>query len=469
VAGGLLGLCALSGLALVAGGAPWWGVGFVLLGYVGTGVLHVLQARRQQGDRAEHRSRLTTQTEAAAAELEAQRRRHLEQERDLAEQALALEAKNRELNRLSEAKSQFLAATSHELRTPLNAIIGFAELLLDGAAGPVSTGQAEYLSDIRTSGTHLLRLINDILDYSKLEAGKLHLTQERVDFPEVVKDAAHMLLASAQKKSVALEVVTEAAIAVMADPLRLKQVVLNLVANAVKFTPNGGRVEVRLESRDGRAVLSVSDTGIGIAPEHHAAIFEPFTQVEGQESRRFEGTGLGLSLVKRLLDPMGGTVQVQSAEGQGATFIVELPKEASRVLLAPPPTERRIDVVVAEDDDATRFMLCRVLVANGCEARSASNGHRALEALAEHLPDVLVLDLMMPELDGYGVLERLRALPRGDQVRVLVFSATEPTDDERHRLEAAGAHILVKGTVATQAVIAAVQHLASTPASRSAA
>jgi len=469
VVAGLSVLCAAPGLALLAGGGPWWGVGLVVLSSLGTALVHWHEGRRRQREGAEHAARLAAQREAALAELKDQQQRHLEQERELAEQQLALEAKNRELNRLSEAKSQFLATTSHELRTPLNAVIGFAELLLDGAAGQVNAAQADYLSDIRTSGTHLLRLINDILDYSKLEAGKLQLTMERVDFAEVVKDAAHMLQASAQKKAVVVELVTEAAITVLADPLRLKQVVLNLVANAVKFTPTAGRVEVRLCSRDGQAALSVSDTGIGIAPEHHAAIFEPFTQLEGQESRRFEGTGLGLSLVKRLLEPMGGTVRVQSAEGQGATFIVELPKEASRVLLPPTPTQRRTEVVVAEDDEATRYMLCRVLAANGCDVRGASNGHRALEALAEHLPDVLVLDLMMPELDGYGVLERLRALPRGDQVRVLVYSATEPTDDERTRLEAGGAHILVKGTVATQGVIATVQHLASASRSRSAA
>lgn len=466
---GLSALCALGGVALLVGGAPGAGLGVVLAGYLGTGVLHVRGARRRQAQQAQEEAELRAQARAAAAaELEAQRREHVDQERRLADQALALEVKNQELSRLSEAKSQFLAAVSHELRTPLNAIIGFADLLLEGAAGTMTESQAEYLSDIRSSGTHLLRIINDILDYSKLEAGRLALTQERVDFGEVVAEAVRMLEGTARKKGLTLSRELEAGVTVMGDPLRLKQVVLNLVANAVKFTPTGGSVAVRL-STDVGAVLTVRDTGIGIAPEHQAAIFEPFTQVEGHESRRFEGTGLGLSLVKRLLEPMGGTVRVESLEGQGATFTVELPRETSRVVLAPVRTDRRPDVLIADDDDATRFMLCRMLNASSCEARGASNGQRAVEALAERLPDVLVLDLMMPELDGFGVLERLRALPGGGEVRVLVFSATEPTSHERNELERRGAQVLVKGTVGTQAVIAAVQQLAGLSSPRSAA
>ena len=455
---GLSALCGLGGLVLLASGAPWAAGGG--LAVLGIATAHVFGARRRRRERLRHVAGLAAQAETAAAELETQRQAYVDQARSLAEQKLDLEEKNRELSRLSEAKSQFLASISHELRTPLNAIIGFTELLLDGAGGPLSESQGDYLADIRSSGTHLLRLITDILDYSKLEAGKLQLTQERVDFASLAADAVHMLSAVAQRKGVTVETKLEAGISVLVDPLRLKQVALNLMANAVKFTPSGGRVEVVLSSRDTRAVLSITDTGIGIAPEHHAAIFEPFTQVEAQESRRFEGTGLGLALVKRLLEPMDGTVRVVS---------IELPREASRVVVTAPQPRSKVDVVVAEDDDATRYMLCRVLAAHGCEARGAANGQRALEALAEHLPDVLVLDLMMPELDGYGVLERLRALPRGETVGVLVFSASEPTATERSTLERSGARVFVKGTVGTQTVVAMVQQLAHRTSPRSAA
>jgi CheY-like chemotaxis protein len=237
----------------------------------------------------------------------------------------------------------------------------------------------------------------------------------------------------------------------------------------VKFTPRGGQVQVALEGTEARCTLCVKDSGIGIAPEHHAAIFEAFQQVEGDSTRRFEGTGLGLALVKKLLEPMEGTVRVESEPGHGATFVVELPRESSRVLVPAPLRARPAAVVVAEDDEATRHMVVRVLQANGCEVRGAANGQRALEALAEQLPDVLVLDLMMPELDGFEVLRRLRALPQGGQVEVLVFSATEPVKEARELLLGLGAQILVKGTVGTTDLVAAVLQLARGAGARSAA
>jgi signal transduction histidine kinase/CheY-like chemotaxis protein len=405
--------------------------------------------------------------ETRSNELQTQTNELIEQQRDGGAQRLALEEQNRELARLSEAKSAFLAAISHELRTPLNAVIGFAELLAEGVAGPVNEGQAEYLGDIRTSGSHLLRLINDILDYSKLEAGKLELKTEIMTLGPPVREAVDMLRANAQRKGIALTAALEENVLVEGDELRLKQIALNLVANAVKFTPRGGTVTVTLTKRSAVATLTVKDTGVGIDPAYHQAIFEAFRQVEGNGTdRRFEGTGLGLALVKRLLEPMRGSVRVESAVGQGATFIVELARAfPSRVMLDPTAGTRGADVLVAEDDDATRHLISRVLQANRCQVRQAGNGQRALEALAERLPDVLVLDLMMPELDGYAVLERLRALPGGAAVRVLVFSASEPALDNRALLERLGAQILVKGTVATQELVSAVAQLARQHAS----
>jgi CheY-like chemotaxis protein len=209
------------------------------------------------------------------------------------------------------------------------------------------------------------------------------------------------------------------------------------------------------------AQLAVTDTGIGIAPEHQAAIFEAFHQIDGDANRRFEGTGLGLALVKKLLEPMDGTIRVESEAGRGARFVVTLPRPPSRVVIAGPKPAQSIEVLVAEDDDATRHLMVRVLQANGCHARGAADGQRAVEALLEQLPTVLVLDLMMPELDGYEVLERLRALPQGGEVKVLVFSATEPPEAQQRRLKALGAQVLVKGTVATADLVATVAALAN--------
>jgi signal transduction histidine kinase/ActR/RegA family two-component response regulator len=463
VRAGLAAVGAAGVICLVAPGLH--GLGVILL--AGTlGAQWRSSHRREQAQRAAlEASRQAVEARAAhlearSAELQQLAEEGLEQQARAAQQQLALEETNHQLASLSEAKSQFLAAISHELRTPLNAILGFEELLMEGVGGTVTDAQAEYLEDIRSSGAHLLRLINDILDYSKLEAGKLQLAIELVAWGPPVQEAVGMLQAAAQKKGVTLTCALEPGVHVKADPLRLKQVALNLVANAVKFTPRGGQVEVNLQARDARAELSVKDSGIGIAPEHHAAIFEAFRQVEGDSTRRYEGTGLGLALVKKLLEPMSGTVRVESEAGQGATFVVELPRESSRVLVPAASRPRHAEIVVAEDDDATRHMVVRVLQANGCEVRGAANGQRALEALAEHLPDVLVLDLMMPELDGFEVLRRLRALPGGGQVQVLVFSASEPVKDAREALVGLGAQILVKGTVGTTELVSAVLQLA---------
>ena len=393
------------------------------------------------------------------AELVVQTDELLEQQRRAANQAVALEEKHRQLERVSEAKSQFLAATSHELRTPLNAVLGFTELLLDGVGGPLTDGQTEYVTDIRQSGAHLLRVINDILDFSKLEAGRLSVAHELVSLGTPVREAVHMLEGNAKKKGVALELHVDDSLTVRGDALRLKQVTLNLVANALKFTPRGGRVTVELAPCAAGAQLTVADTGIGIAPEHQADIFEAFHQVDADENRRFSGTGLGLALVKKLLEPMEGAIRVESAVGQGARFIVTLPRPPSRVVPTGARLAKSIEVLVAEDDDATRHLVVRVLQANGCRARAAADGQRAVEALLEQLPAVLILDLMMPELEGYEVLERLRALPHGDEVKVLVFSATEPPEGQR--LRALGAQVLVKGTVATAELVATVAALAN--------
>jgi signal transduction histidine kinase/CheY-like chemotaxis protein len=452
----------------------------VVVTAAGAGVLAwlALQSQRQArvAQEALEAAQGTTQARAEALELktiELQRLADegLEQQARSAQQQVDLEERNRRLHSLSEAKSHFLASISHELRTPLNAILGFEELLSEGVAGPVTALQAEYLGDIRSSSSHLLRLINDILDYSRLEAGRLPLSSELVDWDQPVREAVEMLRAGALKKGITLSCELEPEVHVRADPLRLKQVALNLLTNAVKFTPRDGRVEVQLRAADARASLWVKDSGIGIAPEHHAVIFEAFHQVEGDSQRRFEGTGLGLALVKKLLEPMAGTVRVESQPGQGASFVVELPREGSRVVVPAATRPRRTEVVVAEDDDATRHMIVRVLQANGCEVRGAANGQRALESLAERLPDVLVLDLMMPELDGFEVLRRLRQLPHGAGVQVLVFSASAPDVASRELLLGLGAQILVKGTVGTTDLVAAVLQLShkAPAASRSAA
>jgi len=236
-----------------------------------------------------------------------------------------LQVLNDELARASQAKSEFLANMSHELRTPLNAIIGFSEVLGERMFGELNPKQDEYVKDIHTSGRHLLSLINDILDLSKIEAGRMELELSDFDLPAAVDSAVTLVRERAARRGVALRSTVEDGVAaVRADERKVRQVVLNLLSNAIKFTPEGGRVDVRTAPVDGEVEVSVSDTGVGIAPEHQAAVFEEFRQV-GESAARHEGTGLGLALSRKFVELHGGKIWVESQVGKGSTFTFRIP------------------------------------------------------------------------------------------------------------------------------------------------
>jgi signal transduction histidine kinase len=234
--------------------------------------------------------------------------------------------KSRELEAASRHKSEFLANMSHELRTPLNAILGFSEVLAERMFGEVNEKQAEYLHDILSSGRHLLSLINDILDLSKVEAGRLELELGRFHLPTAVDNALTLVRERATRHGITLtQRVDERLGDIVADERKVKQILLNLLSNAVKFTPEGGRVGLTATAAEGVVTIAVSDTGIGIAPEDQAAIFEEFRQVGREDARKQEGTGLGLTLAKKFVELHGGRIWVQSQVGQGSTFSFTLP------------------------------------------------------------------------------------------------------------------------------------------------
>ncbi len=262
------------------------------------------------------------------AELAAQTRLLTEQNAALARANAAVEEHARGVERASRCKSEFLANMSHELRTPLNAIIGFSEFLLDGPPGPLLPKQKEYLGDVLKSGRHLLQLINDVLDLSKVEAGKMELNPETFRVAKAVEEALAVARAIAQKKRIELHVEVAPELAeVTLDPQKFKQVIYNLLSNAVKFTNDGGRVDIRLRPVSGeRFQLQVTDTGIGIRAEDFPKLFREFTQLDSGATRRYGGTGLGLSLTKKILDLQQGTITVASEPGVGSTFTVELPR-----------------------------------------------------------------------------------------------------------------------------------------------
>ena len=236
-----------------------------------------------------------------------------------------LEVKGRELEAASQHKSEFLANMSHELRTPLNAIIGFSEVLSERMFGELNEKQDEYLKDIHASGQHLLSLINDILDLSKIEAGRMELELSDFDLPMTIDNALTLVRERAGRRGIELhKTVDERLGQIQADDRKIRQVLLNLLSNAIKFTPEGGRIDVEAKPVDGSIEVSVSDTGVGIAPEDQEAVFEEFRQV-GTADKKVEGTGLGLALSRKFIELHGGKIWVKSQIGQGSTFTFTVP------------------------------------------------------------------------------------------------------------------------------------------------
>jgi signal transduction histidine kinase len=237
-----------------------------------------------------------------------------------------IEAKSRELEAANRHKSEFLANVSHELRTPLNAIIGFSEVLQERLFGELNEKQAEYTDDILSSGRHLLSLINDILDLSKIEAGRMELEVTTFHLPDAVENALLLIRERASRHGIKIDRVIDDRIGdFTGDERKIKQILVNLLSNAVKFTPEGGQIKVEAALGDSAVIISVTDTGIGIAKEDHEAIFEEFRQVGTNYAQKREGTGLGLSLTRRFVEMHGGKIWVESEPGKGSKFTFTLP------------------------------------------------------------------------------------------------------------------------------------------------
>lgn len=346
-----------------------------------------------------------------------------------AKQEALLEA-NLELTQASRLKSEFLATMSHELRTPLTAVMGFSELLEEELFGPLNDKQKQYVHDIYESGQHLLSLINDILDLSKIEAGRLDLQLEPIEVKSVVQSALTVVKERAEKARVRLEqFLPETPPILLADARKLKQILYNLLANAVKFTPQGGRVALCVE-QDAREVrFLVEDTGIGIAEEDIAKLFQEFSQLDTSLSRKHEGTGLGLALVKRLVELHGGHVWVTSEVGVGSTFGVALPLEGGGARTEPSDAlpvitrEDKLLALVVEDDARTAQLLQDYLEQDGYQVVSAADGLEGIAAVRAYRPDVVTLDIMMPVMSGWVFLEALANDPVIADTAVVIVTA----------------------------------------------
>jgi len=337
--------------------------------------------------------------------------------RDITERKRAEEQRRRALQEVSRLKSEFLANMSHELRTPLNAIIGFAEILHDGRVGAVSADQEEFLDDILTSSRHLLQLINDVLDLSKVEAGKMEFHPEPLDPARVLGEIRNMLRSLAASKRIAVTVEADAAVGrVTVDPAKLKQVLYNFLSNALKFTPEGGRVTMRVATeRSDTFRVEVEDIGIGIRAEDTGRLFVEFQQLDATTAKKHAGTGLGLALTKRIVEAQGGQVGVRSRVGIGSVFHAVLPRTAETgsqlesAVRSPAAVLGASTVLVVEDDARDRQWMVDTLARAGYGVETATTGATAIAQAQARPFDAIVLDLLLPDMSGQDVLRAVRA------------------------------------------------------------
>jgi PAS domain S-box-containing protein len=345
-----------------------------------------------------------------------------------------LELRNREVERATNLKSKFLASMSHELRTPLNAIVGFSDLLSDESPGPLNAKQKRFVTHIKQGSAHLLQLINDILDLSKVEAGLLDLHCEDFRTKEALPEVLSTVRPLAMAKNIRTEEVWDGDPILYADRIRFKQVLYNLLSNAVKFTPNGGRIQVACRREGSLVQISVTDTGVGIRPEDHAMVFEEFRQADGGAPRAQQGTGLGLAIAKRLVEQQGGTISLKSEIGKGSCFSFTLPcgsvaaasaeRDEEHAATIAVDSQRKPLILVVDDEMPARELMASYLE---CDYRiaMANSGPDAVAKAKTLKPDAITLDVLMSGGDGFRALVALKAAQETQDIPIIVVSIVD--------------------------------------------
>ncbi|MBW4519496.1 MAG: PAS domain S-box protein [Scytolyngbya sp. HA4215-MV1] len=364
-----------------------------------------------------------------------------------------LAAKNIELERANRLKSEFLANMSHELRTPLTSILGFSSLLSQQIFGDLNSKQLLYTQQIHQSGQHLLSLINDVLDLSKVEAGQMLLDVTEISVMELCEDVLALVSAQAEARQLTLHQEIEPNLpSLMADELRVRQMLLNLLSNAIKFSYEKGNIGLEAKAQAGYLYFTVWDQGIGIAESKHKLLFQPFQQVDGSLARRHEGTGLGLALTRRLAELHHGTVEFESKEKEGSRFTIRLPCNlhsniVDLALEAEPAfvpslqldASAPIQVLIVEDHPLNAMLLQDILVHWGYKAHHVADGQQAITWLETQKADLILLDIQLPGMDGFEIAYQIRANPAWQEIPIIAITALAMAGD-RERCLAAGLH-----------------------------
>ncbi|RYD06236.1 hypothetical protein N752_04925 [Desulforamulus aquiferis] len=409
--------------------------------------------------------------QAQTEELRAQTEELQAQSEEMQAITEELQVKNDEILEQGIRKTKFFAALSHELRAPLNAVIGFSDVLMDKVVGNINASQEKYLKEINKSGVHMLGLINDLLDFSKIETGQLSLNIKEVDPALALKETLTMVSSDIIKKELILNnQLEENKFYIAADHDRLKQIYLNLLTNSVKFTPTGGTITIGARSSNDQLQIFISDTGVGIAPEFHEDIFEEFKQAPNTAQG---GTGLGLAITKKLLLLMGGTIEVESQIGKGATFTLTLPlgeegrpfyqrtqkwdttasgQETGGISVSylPKPLNKesliglaegftRINkykptILVVDDEFSVRGFAVTVLEAKA-QLLTAEDGYQGIDLALKYKPDIIILDITMPGADGFKVTEELRRHSWSKGLSIVISTSRDLTKEEKLRLK----------------------------------
>jgi signal transduction histidine kinase/DNA-binding response OmpR family regulator len=373
----------------------------------------------------------------------------------LADANKELELRNREVERATRLKSRFLASMSHELRTPLNAIVGFSDLLAEGVPGELNLKQKRFVNHIKQGSAHLLQLINDILDLSKIEAGQLELHCEYFHVKDALPEVLSTIRPLAMAKNIQVEHKLEIDRPAYADRVRFKQILYNLLSNAVKFTPKGGRITIACAENDDFVCISVTDTGIGIRAEDQAVVFEEFRQVEGAKDSIQEGTGLGLAITKRLVEQQGGKISLASEPGKGSQFTFTLPAgaktktdtAATHGVIATAPQRaaaaegRSKPLVLIVDDELPARELLASYLSSEYRIAMASSGTEAVEKAQQLRPDAITLDVLLAGGNGFETLAVLRQTPELKNTPVIIVSIV---DQQRLGLALGAADYLLK-------------------------